>query len=160
MHLFTQKVHAKKLQLVLSCVQVWNPDSPEDEVLAMVCRTGLNTVMGAMVKELLAPLRLHHEKNPLLPVCCLRACYCTLASVQFCIPAFQCNTVKRVDMMLASSWVRSARLPACLPACPPARLPACLPVCLSVCARACVRVCVCVCLLVCLRLCMCVWSFY
>ena len=51
-------------------VQVWNPDSPEDEVLAMVCRTGLNTLMGAMVKDLLAPLRLCHEKDPLLPVCC------------------------------------------------------------------------------------------
>ena len=50
------------------CVQVWNPEAPDDEVLAMVCRTGLNTVMGVMVKELLAPIRRYKERNPLLPV--------------------------------------------------------------------------------------------
>ena len=58
---------------------------------------------------------------------------------------------KRVDMLLASSWVICP--PACPPACLPARPPASRPACLSVCVRACVCVCVCVCVYVCVCVC-------
>lgn len=34
---------------------MWNADDLEDEVLAMVVRTGLNTCMGSMVRQMLAP---------------------------------------------------------------------------------------------------------
>ena len=75
-------------------VQVWNPDNPDDEVLAMVCRTGLNTVMGVMIKELLAPIRQYKEKDPLLPVSCAsllqfgQICMCHI-SQQSCRPIQQ-----------------------------------------------------------------------
>lgn len=49
-------------------VQVWNPECPQEEVLVMVCRTGMHTVMGGMIRQLLTPTRLHREKNPFLPV--------------------------------------------------------------------------------------------
>lgn len=44
-------------------VQVWNAEDAEDEVLAMVCRTGLNTQVGSMVRELIAPTTLPREKD-------------------------------------------------------------------------------------------------
>ncbi|KAL0023496.1 hypothetical protein WJX79_002152 [Trebouxia sp. C0005] len=43
--------------------QVWNPEDAEDEVLAMVCRTGLNTQMGSMVRELVTPTTLSARKD-------------------------------------------------------------------------------------------------
>ncbi|DBA98830.1 TPA: hypothetical protein ACH3X1_014592 [Trebouxia sp. C0004] len=43
--------------------QVWNPEDAEDEVLAMVCRTGLNTQMGSMVRELVTPTTLPASKD-------------------------------------------------------------------------------------------------
>ena len=49
-------------------LQVWCPDRPEDEVLVMVCRTGMNTTMGGMIRELIAPSTVHKEKDPFLPV--------------------------------------------------------------------------------------------
>ena len=39
-------------------VQVWNTEDAEDEPLAMVVRTGYNTTVGAMARQLLAPTRL------------------------------------------------------------------------------------------------------
>ena len=50
------------------CIQVWNPDSPEDEVLVMVCRTGLRTTIGEMIRELIAPSRVIKQKNAFVPV--------------------------------------------------------------------------------------------
>ena len=38
-------------------LEVWNPASSEDEVLVMVCRTGLNTTMGSIIRELLVPTK-------------------------------------------------------------------------------------------------------
>ena len=52
----------------LFCIQVWNPDSPEDEVLVMVCRTGLRTTIGEMVRELIAPSKVMQEKDPFMLV--------------------------------------------------------------------------------------------
>ena len=50
------------------CVQVWNPDSPEDEVLVMVCQTGLRTTIGEMIRELVAPSKVIQEKDPFMLV--------------------------------------------------------------------------------------------
>lgn len=49
-------------------VQVWNPEDAEDEVLAMVCRTGLNTQMGSMVRELVTPTTLSARKDNFVKV--------------------------------------------------------------------------------------------
>lgn len=38
-------------------LEVWNPASREDEVLVMVCRTGLNSAMGSIIRELLVPTK-------------------------------------------------------------------------------------------------------
>lgn len=48
--------------------QVWNPADSEEEVLVMVCRTGLNTTMGGMIRGLLAPIKPYQEKDPFIPV--------------------------------------------------------------------------------------------
>ena len=53
---------------VLGAGQVWNAVDPEDEVLAMVCRTGLNTQVGGMVRELANPSKLVHQKDPFIRV--------------------------------------------------------------------------------------------
>ncbi|KAL3131606.1 hypothetical protein ABBQ38_007903 [Trebouxia sp. C0009 RCD-2024] len=44
--------------------QVWNAEDPEDEVLAMVVRVKLDTTMGSMIKELIAPVAAVKEKEP------------------------------------------------------------------------------------------------
>lgn len=49
-------------------VQVCNVEDAEDEVLAMVVRTGLNTTMGAMVRQLIAPINVKQDKEPFEPV--------------------------------------------------------------------------------------------
>ncbi len=49
-------------------MQVWNPEDAEDEVLAMVCRTGLNTQMGSMVRELVTPTTLSARKDAFVKV--------------------------------------------------------------------------------------------
>ena len=36
----------------------------------MVCRTGLHTTMGRMVRQLVAPSQAAKEKDPFIPVCC------------------------------------------------------------------------------------------
>ena len=65
--------------------QVWNTDDPEDEPLAMVVRTGYNTTVGAMARQLLAPTRLPQidpfvEVRPALPLsllpCPFPSCCC------------------------------------------------------------------------------------
>ena len=44
--------------------QVWNAQDPEDEVLAMIVRVKLDTTMGSMVRELIAPVAAAKEKEP------------------------------------------------------------------------------------------------
>ncbi|KAL0027251.1 hypothetical protein WJX77_006828 [Trebouxia sp. C0004] len=46
--------------------QVWNAQDAQDEVLVMVVRTGLNTTMGSMVRELITPVKGETEPNPFL----------------------------------------------------------------------------------------------
>lgn len=48
--------------------QVWHADDPEEEVLAMVVRTGLHTSMGSMIRQILAPSFVPAEKYPFLQV--------------------------------------------------------------------------------------------
>ena len=36
--------------------QVWNEDNADEEVLAMVVRTGLRTTMGDMLRQVMAPV--------------------------------------------------------------------------------------------------------
>ena len=49
-------------------LEVWNPANSEDEVLVMVCRTGLNTAMGSIIGELLVPTKTA-LKDPVVAVC-------------------------------------------------------------------------------------------
>ena len=49
--------------------QVWNPEDSEEEVLAMVVRTGLSTCMGSMIKQLIAPSWDHTRKDTFVQVC-------------------------------------------------------------------------------------------
>ena len=48
--------------------QVWNAGDQEEEVLAMVVRTGLNTTMGNMVRQILAPAFAPAEQHPFIQV--------------------------------------------------------------------------------------------
>ncbi len=48
--------------------QVWNPEDAEDEVLVMVCRTGMNTTLGSTIRQLLTPTKVYKEKDPFLLV--------------------------------------------------------------------------------------------
>lgn len=47
---------------------MWNPADSEEEVLVMVCRIGLNTIMGGMIRGLLAPIKAYQEKDPFIRV--------------------------------------------------------------------------------------------
>ena len=62
-HQVLRSAHACGLSM-----QVWNPECGEEEVLVMVCRTGLNTVMGKIIRDLLAPPTVSQEKNPVVVV--------------------------------------------------------------------------------------------
>ncbi|KAL0053576.1 hypothetical protein WJX82_007835 [Trebouxia sp. C0006] len=46
--------------------QVWNPEDAEEEVLVMVCRTGMHTSMGTIIRQLLTPTKVYKDKEPLL----------------------------------------------------------------------------------------------
>ena len=48
-------------------LKVWNPAFSEEEVLVMVCRTGLNTAMGSIIRELLVPAKAA-KKDPVVGV--------------------------------------------------------------------------------------------
>ena len=37
-------------------LQVWNEEDPEDEVLALVVRTGFNSTMGNMLRQVVCPV--------------------------------------------------------------------------------------------------------
>lgn len=56
--------------------QVWNAEDPEEEVLAMVVRTGLNTTMGNMVRQTLSPAFAPAEKHPFIQVTLLDKSVC------------------------------------------------------------------------------------
>ena len=45
----------------LNTWQVWNEEQTDEEVLAMVVRTGLCTAMGDMLRQVVAPI---HETSP------------------------------------------------------------------------------------------------
>lgn len=47
--------------------QVWNEKAPEEEVLALVVRTGLHTNMGSMLRQVLTPVI---GTDPFVKVCC------------------------------------------------------------------------------------------
>lgn len=49
-------------------LQVWNPENSAEEVLVMVCRTGLNTAMGSTIRELLVPAKVT-KRDPVVMVC-------------------------------------------------------------------------------------------
>ena len=68
-HLFTEprKETAPHLNL-LSCYQVWNAQDAEDECLVMAVRTGMNTGLGRMVRELVCPSRLSAQTSPFVKV--------------------------------------------------------------------------------------------
>ncbi len=46
-------LHAAVDMIVL---QVWNEEDPEDEVLALVVRTGFNSTMGNMLRQIVCPI--------------------------------------------------------------------------------------------------------
>lgn len=61
------------LSLLSICLQVWNEECAEDEVLAMVVRTGLCTTMGSMLRQVMNPLNQgsfgEWTSDLFLPVC-------------------------------------------------------------------------------------------
>ena len=48
--------------------QVWNTEDQQEEVLAMVVRMGLNSCMGGMIRELIAPAWQRKDKISLVKV--------------------------------------------------------------------------------------------
>ncbi|KAL0043037.1 hypothetical protein WJX79_007543 [Trebouxia sp. C0005] len=46
--------------------QVWNAEDAEEEVLVMICRTGMHTSMGCIIRQLLTPTKVYKDKEPLL----------------------------------------------------------------------------------------------
>ena len=47
---------------------MWNAEDQQEEVLAMVVRTGLNTCMGGMIREIIAPAWQRKDKMSLVQV--------------------------------------------------------------------------------------------
>ena len=46
------------------CGQVWNEEEADEEVLAMVARTGLRTTVGTLLRQVLNPMHLaEHRKD-------------------------------------------------------------------------------------------------
>lgn len=78
-------------------VQVWNEGSSEDEVLAMVVRTGLCTTMGIMLRQVTNPLhRPKLYKDPFLivsPVPAYVALSCTRNPFPIVSPVSACITL-------------------------------------------------------------------
>lgn len=58
------KLHVDHEMEAVLHAQVWNAQDSEDEVLAMVVRVKLDTIMGSMVRELIAPVAAVKEKEP------------------------------------------------------------------------------------------------
>ncbi len=58
---------------------MWNPENSAEEVLVMVCRTGLNTAMGSTIRELLVPAKVT-KRDPVVTVCS--------ADMLVCLPAY------------------------------------------------------------------------
>ena len=53
----------------LNIWQVWNEDQADEEVLAMVVRTGLCTAMGDMLRQVIAPVsETNSFKDPFVTV--------------------------------------------------------------------------------------------
>lgn len=51
------------------CGQVWNEEDADEEVLAMVARTGLRTTVGALLRQVLNPMHLtEYRKDPFVKV--------------------------------------------------------------------------------------------
>ena len=64
----SEKHQSSTLYAGTTVQQVWNAEDTEDEVLAMVCRTGLNTQMGSMLRELVAPSKQAAESDTFVKV--------------------------------------------------------------------------------------------
>ena len=87
---------------------MWNPDDNEDEVLVMVCRTGLHTTMGRMVRQLVAPSQAAMEKDPFIPVSCLSLDADNCESVVHCSVQFS-NSSAELRVLAGHSEVISLR---------------------------------------------------
>ena len=51
---------------------MWNEDNADEEVLAMVVRTGLHTTMGEMLRHVFAPVNEITAMDPFCKVCLLK----------------------------------------------------------------------------------------
>ena len=60
-NIFALYSNAALMAVSLTIWQVWNEDQPDEEVLAMVVRTGLCTAMGDMLRQVVAPV---NETSP------------------------------------------------------------------------------------------------
>ena len=63
--------HSRKSAVCL-CITGMEAEDMEEEVLAMVVRTGLNTCMGDMIRQIISPACESKERDPLLKVTCLQ----------------------------------------------------------------------------------------
>ena len=58
--------------LTVPVPKVWNETNAEEEVLAMVVRTGLSTTMGDMLRQVMAPLNdTSSTRDPFVVVSCV-----------------------------------------------------------------------------------------
>ncbi|KAL0036849.1 hypothetical protein WJX77_002108 [Trebouxia sp. C0004] len=71
---------------MLQQLQVWNPADSEEEVLVMVCRTGLNTTMGGMIRGLLAPIKAFREKEPFIQDVVRLYCFALMIHLLLLVP--------------------------------------------------------------------------
>ncbi len=75
---------------------MWNPEDAEEEVLVMVCRTGMHTSMGTIIRQLLTPTKVYKDKEPLLRVGC-HSCallHDTVISATLCHAIYSFSTEK------------------------------------------------------------------
>jgi len=56
MKLSSAVMHLQCIADDMRALQVWNEEDPENEVLALVVRTGLNSAMGKMLCQNLCPV--------------------------------------------------------------------------------------------------------
>ena len=71
--------------------QVWNEDDPDDVVLTMVARTGVNSTIGNMLRKALRPANYLSSSDSLVQVC-LRALFLPFCCDHQVASRYHCNT--------------------------------------------------------------------
>ena len=83
---------------------MWNEDDPDDVVLAMVARTGVNSTIGNMLRKALRPASYLSVSDSLVQVCLCASAICSLSSCRQDVSAtIFCAQNRRVSLLVCYS---------------------------------------------------------